>query len=76
VRAIGERIGLYRVAAILIGCALALEIVRVRVVDDVQAATIACTFGEVAFLAAAAGIFVTARRARSSSGSHGSRQDS
>ena len=63
-RAIGERIGLYRVAGILIGCALALEILRVQVFAGSTAATIACTLGEVAFLAAAAGVFVAARRAR------------
>ena len=76
VRAIGERIGLYRVAAILIACALALEIVRVRVVDGGEAATIACTFGEVAFLAAAVAVFFAARRPPSSPGSHRSRSDS
>ena len=63
-KALGARIGLYRVAAILIGCALALEIVRVQVLPGSTAATIACTFGEVAFLAAAAGVFVAARRAQ------------
>jgi len=62
-KALGARIGMYRVAAILIGCALALEIVRVQVLPGSTAATIACTFGEVAFLAAAAGVFVAARRA-------------
>jgi hypothetical protein len=63
-RTIGARIGLFRVAAILIGCALALEIIRVRVLPESAAATIACTIGEVAFLALAAGVFVAARRAR------------
>jgi len=62
-KSLGARIGMYRVAAILIGCALALEIVRVQVLPGSTAATIACTFGEVAFLAAAAGVFVAARRA-------------
>lgn len=61
-RELGERIGLYRVAALLIGCALALEIVRVQVLPGSTMATIACTLGEVVFVAAAAGIFVTARR--------------
>ena len=64
-RIIGARIGLFRVAAILIGCALVLEIVRVQVLPGSTAATIACTFGEVAFLAAAAGVFVAARRTQS-----------
>ena len=62
VRALGERIGLYRVAAILIGCALVLEIVRVQVLPGSRVATIACTLGEVVFVAAAAGVFVIARR--------------
>jgi len=69
VRAIGERIGPYRLAAILIGCALALEIVRVRVLAGNGVATVGCTFGEIVFLTLAAGIFVTARRAQSRSGS-------
>ena len=61
-RALGERIGLYRVAAILIGGALVLEIVRVQVLPESRVATIACTLGEVVFVAAAAGVFVIARR--------------
>ena len=65
-RALAERIGLYRVAAILIGCALVLEILRVQAFADSTGAQIACTVGEVAFLALAAGVFVTARRARGS----------
>ena len=63
-KALGARVGMYRVAAILIGCALALEIVRVQVLAGSTVATIACTLGEVAFLAAAAGVFVSARRAQ------------
>jgi len=62
VRALVERIGLNRVAAILIGGALALEIVRVQVFPGSTVATIACTLGEVVFVAAAAGVFVIARR--------------
>ena len=61
-RALGERIGLYRVAAILIGGALALEVVRAQVLPESTVATIACTLGEVVFVAAAAGVFVIARR--------------
>ena len=61
-RALAERIGLYRVAAILIGCALVLEIVRVQVLPRSTVATIGCTLGEVVFVAAAAGVFVIARR--------------
>ena len=63
-KALGARIGLFRVAAILIGCALALEIARVRVGSGNTVATVACTFGEVVFLAAAVGVFAAARRAR------------
>lgn len=51
-------------AAILIGCALTLEILRVQVFAGRTAATIAGTLGEVVFLAAAAGVFVAARRAQ------------
>ena len=61
-KALALRIGLYRVAAILIGCALGLEILRVEVLSGSTAAAIAITFGEVAFLAAAAGVFMLARR--------------
>lgn len=61
-RALGKRIGLYRVAATLVGCALVLEIVRVQVLPGSTVATIACTLGEVVFVAAAAGAFVIARR--------------
>lgn len=62
-RALGERIGLYRVAALLIGVALALEVVRSHAVSRGSMADVACTVGEVAFLTLAAGVFVTARRA-------------
>lgn len=62
-KALVERIGLYRVAAILIGCALALEILRVRILPGSTLATIGCTLGEVVFVAAAAGLFIIARRA-------------
>ena len=61
-KALAARIGLYRVAAILIGCALVLEIVRVQVLAGSTAATIACTLGEVVLPRAAAGVFVAARR--------------
>ena len=63
-RALAARIGLYRVAALLIGCALGLELVRLRVVDGSSAGTVACTLGEVVFLAAAAVVFLMARRQR------------
>jgi hypothetical protein len=62
VRGLAERIGLYRVAALLIACALALEIVRVQVLIGSSTAQVVCTLGEVVFLALAATVFVTARR--------------
>jgi hypothetical protein len=61
-RALGARIGLYRVAALLIGCALVVEICRMQLFSDNTAATIACTLGEVLFLTLAAGVFTLARR--------------
>jgi len=61
VKRLAARVGLYRVAAILIGCALVLEIVRVQVVAGNEVAVVACTVGEIAFLAVAAGVFVAAR---------------
>ena len=64
-REIAERIGLYRVAALLIACALVLEIVRVEVVAGSAPAQVACTFGEVVFLALAAMVFLSARRRQS-----------
>lgn len=63
-RALGARIGLFRVAAILIGCALALEIVRAQLLPAGSRARVATTFGEIAFLALAAGVFAAARRGR------------
>ena len=61
-KALAARIGLYRVAALLVGCALVIEICRTQLFAGNTVATIACTFGEVVFLAAAAGVFVLARR--------------
>jgi hypothetical protein len=61
-RALAERIGLYRVAALMIACALVLEILRVEVFGGVGPAQVACTFGEVAFLAFAAIVFMKARQ--------------
>jgi len=61
-RALTDRIGLYRVAAILIGCALAIEIVRMQLVTPGTWGVVACTVGEIAFLAMAAGVFMAARR--------------
>ena len=61
-RAFFARIGPFRVAAILIGCALVLEIVRTQLLPGGSWAGVACTLGEVALLACAAGVFVAARR--------------
>ena len=61
-KALGARIGLYRVAALLIGCALAIEICRMQLFAGNTAATVACTFAEVLFLTLAAGVFTIARR--------------
>jgi hypothetical protein len=61
-RAFAARIGLYRVAALLVGCALVIEVCRTKLFAGNTVATIACTLGEVGFLAAAAGVFVLARR--------------
>ena len=63
-KALVARIGIYRVAAILVGCALVLEIMRVEVLPQTQVATIVCTLGEVAFVAAAAAVIVMARRSQ------------
>lgn len=61
-RALAGRIGLYRVAALLIGCALVLEILRVEVLAGNGVAQVACTFGEIAFIVSAATVFLAARR--------------
>jgi hypothetical protein len=61
-KALAERIGLYRVAALMIACALVLEILRVEVFGGVGPAQVVCTFGEVAFLALAAMVFMKARQ--------------
>jgi hypothetical protein len=60
-KALAERIGPYRVAALMIACALVLEILRVEVFAAVTPAQVACTFGEIAFLAFAAMVFLKAR---------------
>jgi hypothetical protein len=64
VKALAGRIGLSRIAALLVGCALVLEILRVEVLPQTAAATIACTLGEVVFVAAAAALIVLVRRPR------------
>ncbi len=63
-RELGERLGLYRVAALLVGCALALEIVRTRALPEGSAWAVVCTVGEIAFLVAAAVPFFHANRRR------------
>jgi hypothetical protein len=66
------RIGPYRVAAMLIGCALVLEILRVQVLSGSSVAQVACTLGEVVFLALSATVFITARRRPGGDRSRGS----
>lgn len=61
-RRLGERIGLNRVAALLVGCALGLEIVRLQVLPRDSRGGVACTLGEVVFLALAVAVVVAARR--------------
>ncbi len=61
-RAVAERIGLYRVAALFVGCALAVELCRTQLFAGNTVGTVTCTLGEVVFLALAAGVFVLARR--------------
>ena len=61
-KALAARIGLYRVSALLVGCALVIEICRMQLFAGNTVGTIACTLGEVVFLALAAGVFVIARR--------------
>ena len=63
-KALGARTGLYGVGGDPERLRACLEIVRVQVLPASTAAAIACTFGEVAFLATAAGVFVSARRPR------------
>jgi hypothetical protein len=53
-RRLADRIGPFRVAALLVACALALEIVRTQALEPGSAGTVACTVGEIAFLALAA----------------------
>jgi hypothetical protein len=61
-KALALRIGLYRVAAILVGCALVIEICRTQLFAGNTLGTVVCSLGEVVFLALAAGVFVMARR--------------
>jgi hypothetical protein len=62
VKALAARIGLNRVAALLVGCALVIEICRTQLFAGNTALTVACTLGEVIFVVAAAGVVVLARR--------------
>ena len=61
-KALALRIGLYRVAAILVGGALVLEILRMQVFSGSRVGQVLVTIGEIGFLAAAAGVFMLARR--------------
>jgi hypothetical protein len=62
VKALAARVGLYRLAAVMVGCALVLEILRVQAFPSSTAATTVLTLGEVVFLALAAALFLIARR--------------
>jgi hypothetical protein len=64
VKALVERIGLFRVAALLVACALALEIVRTQALAVGSPGAVACTVGEIAFLAVAAVLFFHRMRRR------------
>lgn len=63
-RTLAARIGYFRVAALLIGGALVLEIVRTQALPAGSAGRAACTLGEVAFLAASALPFLAGMRRR------------
>lgn len=63
-RALILRIGYFRVAALLVGSALALEIVRTQVLAEGSAGAVACTVGQIAFLVAASVPFLLGLRAR------------
>ena len=58
---LAARMGYYRVAAALIGCALALEILRTQAFAPGSFGRVACTWGEIAFFAAAALPFLAGR---------------
>ena len=64
------RIGHLRVAALLVGCALVLEVIRTQVLAPGSAGRVACTIGEIAFLAAAALPFRTGMRERKAQTPH------
>jgi len=59
-----ERIGPFRVAALLVACALVLEIVRAQALAAGSPGAVACTVGEIAFLVAAAVPFFQGMRRR------------
>ena len=63
-RALVERIGPFRVAALLVACALALEIVRTQALAAGSAGAVACTVGEIAFVVVAAVPFFHGMRKR------------
>jgi hypothetical protein len=64
VRAVLQRVGLFRLAAALVGGALVLEVLRNAVLPATRTTDLLCTAGEVLFVAAAAAVFLLARRAR------------
>lgn len=61
-RQLVDRIGPFRVAALLVACALALEIVRAQALEPGSTGAVACTVGEIAFLALAAVPFLHGMR--------------
>lgn len=63
-KGLAGRIGHLRVAALLVACALVLEVLRTQVFAPGSAWRVACTVGEIAFFAAAAIPFRTGMRER------------
>ena len=61
---LAARIGYFRVAALLVGGALVLEVVRTQALAAGSVGRVACTVGEIAFIVAAAVPFLTGMRAR------------
>ena len=61
-KAFALRIGLYRVAALCVAGALALELVRQQVLSADSAGGVACALGEIVFLGLAVAVFRSAHR--------------
>lgn len=71
-KGLAGRIGHFRVAALLVGAALALDIVRSQALAPGSPWRVACTVGEIALLVAASVPFALGRRAAAAR--HGSRE--